>query len=441
MNQAQKDVVIEAKAVSKQYRIFDKPIDRLKEALHPFGRSYHTDFFAVHDVSLEVKRGESLAIIGRNGSGKSTLLKLVTGVIAPTEGALSVSGRVAALLELGAGFNPEYTGVDNVYLNGTIQGFSRDELTAKMPEILGFADIGDFAHRPCKSYSSGMFARLAFAAMIHFEPDVLIVDEALAVGDIFFQQKCFQWMKERMAGVTKLIVSHDMASVAQLATRAIVLEKGRKAFEGEPIRAIEHYTKTIHTEIYEKGEPKAPDAPAGTAADGEAFAPVEADSTGGAQEVKIVGWQVAVGRELDASAPAGRDTEVVKAGDVVRVALKLSCARAVEHVIVGITINDRFGQAIFGVNSLASGHHLSIDSAGAKVVTLDFVWPEIQGGRYLLTFGIGEGEEELSHVVQCWAHNVFSMEVLPVRAVHGLFNVAMRAPAIRPTLSSPIRGG
>jgi ABC-type polysaccharide/polyol phosphate transport system ATPase subunit len=392
--------IVEARSLSKQYRLFDKPIDRLKEALHPFGRSFHTDFFAVHDVSLSIERGESLAIIGRNGSGKSTLLKLVTGVIAPTSGTLEVKGRVAALLELGAGFNPEYSGVENVYLNGTIHGYTRAELEKKMPEILGFADIGDFAQRPCKSYSSGMFARLAFAAMIHFEPDILIVDEALAVGDVFFQQKCFRWMKEKMANVTKIIVSHDMGSVATLATRAIVLEKGRLAFEGEPLKAIEHYTKTLHTELFAKpGELEAtaqPEAP--TLA--EAFSVVDPGSVGGA-------------------------------GEAMHVSLQFTTKRAIDHLIVGVTITDRFGQAVFGVNSLGSGHTLAVDSAGTKVAALEFAWPEIKQGRYFLTFGLGEGVEELDHVVQCWAHNVASVEVLPVRPVHGIFNVMMQRIAIR----------
>lgn len=422
------DVIVEARGVSKQYRIFDKPIDRLKEALHPFGRSFHTDFFAVHDVSLTIERGESLAIIGRNGSGKSTFLKLVTGVITPSSGHLAVNGRVAALLELGAGFNPEYSGVENVYLNGTIQGYTRAQLEKKMPEILSFADIGEFADRPCKTYSSGMFARLAFAAMIHFEPDLLIVDEALAVGDVFFQQKCFRWMKERMAGVTKILVSHDMGSVAQLATRAVVLDKGKVSFEGEPLKAIEHYTKTLHTELFAKpgGEPaKDEEEPA---APSESFTPVDPGSLGGAKEAEIVGWHLVVGDEPPIP---GAEVQVVRAEDVVRVALQFRTTRPIDHLIVGVTITDRFGQAVFGVNSLGSGHTLAVSSAGTKVASLDFVWPEIKQGRYFLTFGLGEGVEELDHVVQCWAHNVASVEVLPVRPVHGIFNVLMRQISIR----------
>lgn len=433
------DVVVEAKGLAKQYRLFAKPIDRLKEALHPFGRSYHTDFYALEGVGMEIRRGESLAIIGRNGSGKSTLLKLITGVIAPTAGTIEVRGRVAALLELGAGFNPEYTGVENVYLNGTIHGYTRAELDAKMPEILAFADIGDFAHRACKSYSSGMFARLAFAAMIHFEPDILIVDEALAVGDVFFQQKCFRWMKEKMANVTKILVSHDMGSVAQLATRAILLEKGKVTFEGDPLKAIEQYTKALHTELFAPSavaevaeSPAATALPDATAKSplGAAFTPIEPESLGGAKELEIRGWHVGIGApKLE---ERSQEVEVVRAGDVVHVAFQFEAHRAVDHLIVGVTISDRFGQAVFGVNSLGSGHvALKAGRPGAMVATLHFVWPEVKQGRYFLTLGLGEGKDELDHVIQCWAHNVASLEVLPIRPVHGIFNVAMDEIVIR----------
>jgi len=411
-------MLIEAKGLGKAYRLFARPLDRLKESLHPFGKSYHTDFHALRGVDFAIERGEAVAIIGRNGSGKSTLLKLVTGILGPTTGELHVRGRIAALLELGAGFNPEYTGVENVYLNGTIHGLSRAEVDARLGAILDFADIGDFAQRACKSYSSGMFARLAFAAMIHFEPDILIVDEALAVGDVFFQQKCNRWMKERMAGVTKLLVSHDMQSVAQLASRAIVLEKGKLAFDGEPLAAIEHYTKSLHTDLFAQ--------PGKSASTEEApellLEPVPESALGGAREVTITGFRAGVN-----DGPA----EVVKTGDVVRVAVGFNAARPIEHLIVGVSVNDKYGQNVFGVNSLASGHDVVVAEAGTKVATLEFVWPLIKEGPYFFTIGLGEGTEELDHVVQCWAHNVVSVQSLPGRAVHGLFNVEMTKVSLR----------
>lgn len=417
----ERETLIEAKDLGKQYKLFARPLDRLKEVIHPFGKRYHTEFFALRHLGFSVKRGEILAIVGRNGSGKSTLLKMVTGILAPTEGTLNVKGRIAALLELGAGFNPEYTGVENVYLNGTIHGLTREEVDKKLPEILAFADIGDFAYRQCKSYSSGMFARLAFAAMIHFEPDILIVDEALAVGDVFFQQKCNRWMKEKMAGVTKLLVTHDMASVAALATRAIVLDSGRLTFDGPPLEAIEHFTKSLHTDLF-ASEEKREALPENTEALPEEdadtkFVPVAPDSLGGAREVSIAAWHVSVNR---------LGAEVVKSGDTVRVALKITADRAVEHLIVGVSVADKYGQSIFGVNSLASGHGPLPIEKGASTISLEFEWPEIKEGSYFLTLGLGEGLEELNHVVQCWAHNVIALTAIPGRAIHGLFNVPMR---------------
>lgn len=415
-------VLIEAKNLGKQYRLFDKPLDRLKEALHPFGRSYHTEFYALRHLDLEVRRGEALAIIGRNGSGKSTLLKMITGIVAPTEGTLTVNGRIAALLELGAGFNPEYTGIENVFLNGTIHGLTRRQVEERLDAILAFADIGDFAQRACKSYSSGMFARLAFSAMIHFDPDILIVDEALAVGDVFFQQKCFRYMREKMAGVTKLLVTHDMASVAQLASRAIVLESGKLAFDGAPLEAIEHFTKSLHTDLFAAEETPAPDAhehPAPGAEDSvdEKWTPVDEKSTGGARDVEISAYHVTVD---------GLGPEVVKAGDLVRVAMKVRARRAIEHLIVGVSVSDKFGQNVFGVNSLGSGHGPVQLPAGGRAIVVEFEWPELKDGAYFLTLGLGEGLEELNHVVQCWAHNVVVLQAIPTRAIHGLFNVTMR---------------
>ena len=417
-----RDVVVEAKGLTKQYRIFGKPIDRLKEALHPLRKEYHHRFSALSGLDFTITRGETVAIIGRNGSGKSTLLKLITGITTPTSGTLDVHGRIAALLELGAGFNPEYTGVENVYLNGTIHGFTHAEIEKKLPEILAFADIGDFAERQCKSYSSGMFARIAFAAMIHFEPDILIVDEALAVGDVFFQQKCHRWMKEKMGGITKLLVTHDMAAVTQLATRVIVLEKGVIGFEGSPLDAIEHYTKSLHTDLFATDTASAAPKSDAPEPDAQPWTHVEPSSLAGAREVDIVGYRIAVN-----DGPA----EVVKQGDVVRVALRVTTPRAVESLIVGVSVSDKFGQNVFGVNSLASGFRTSLEGAGAKVLSFDFAWPEIKEGTYFLTFGLGEGTEELNHVVQSWAHNVVALQAIPTRAVHGLFNVAMRGLLVR----------
>ena len=218
------DIVIDVRNLSKCYKLYDRPVDRMKEALSPLRRNYHRDFYALQDISFTVRRGETVGIIGKNGSGKSTLLKMVTGVLTPSGGSKDIRGRISALLELGAGFNPEFTGIENIYMNGTIMGYSRQEMDAKVQDIVSFADIGDFIHQPVKMYSSGMFARLAFAVAINVEPDILIVDEALSVGDVFFQNKCFKRFEDlKKSGVTILFVSHDMGSIRQLTSRVLWL--------------------------------------------------------------------------------------------------------------------------------------------------------------------------------------------------------------------------
>lgn len=210
--------------VTKIYKLFDRPIDRLKESLRPGHKEYHKKFYALKDISFEVEPGQFVGIIGTNGSGKSTMLKLITGVLTPTSGALTVNGRISALLELGAGFNMEYTGIENIFMNGTMMGFSRREMEQKLPEILSFADIGDFVHQPVKTYSSGMFVRLAFALAINVEPEILIVDEALAVGDVFFQAKCYKKIHEiRESGTTVLLVTHDMGTIIKYCDKVVVL--------------------------------------------------------------------------------------------------------------------------------------------------------------------------------------------------------------------------
>ncbi|WP_277657171.1 ABC transporter ATP-binding protein [Seleniivibrio woodruffii] len=222
------EIAIRVENLSKVYRLYNRHADRLKEALHPLRRCYHKNFYALDNLSFEIKKGDTVGIIGKNGAGKSTLLKILTGVLTPSSGSVSVNGKVSSLLELGAGFNPQMTGIENVYLNGAIMGFSTEEMNAKIDEILSFADIGDFVYQPVKTYSSGMFARLAFAVAINVEPEILIVDEALSVGDVFFQTKCMAKMKAMVnKGITVLFVTHDIHAVRTFCSKAMYLENGR----------------------------------------------------------------------------------------------------------------------------------------------------------------------------------------------------------------------
>ena len=240
------DVAISVNHVSKVYKLYDNPMDRLKESLGLSRKKKYKEHYALNGISFEIKKGETVGIIGTNGSGKSTILKIITGVLNPTSGSVQVDGRISALLELGAGFNMEYTGLENVYLNGTMLGFSKEEIDARLQDILDFADIGEFIHQPVKTYSSGMFVRLAFAVAINIDPEILIVDVALSVGVFFFQSKCFRKFEEfKERGKTILLVSHDLSSISKYCDRVILLNKGNKVSEGSPKVVVDEYKKIL----------------------------------------------------------------------------------------------------------------------------------------------------------------------------------------------------
>ncbi len=240
----QKNIAIKVQNITKTYRLYNQPIDRLKESLHPFKKKYHKEFHALNDVSFEIKKGETVGIIGRNGSGKSTLLKIITGVLTPSHGHVHVNGKISAILELGAGFNPEMTGLENIHLNSTINGLSVTEIKQRVHEIVEFSELDEFIHQPVKTYSSGMNARLAFGVAIHIDPDILIVDEALSVGDAAFQRKCFAKMEDiRSKGATVLFVSHSESSIVNLCSRAIWIHQGNYMIDGEPKIVTNLYMK------------------------------------------------------------------------------------------------------------------------------------------------------------------------------------------------------
>ena len=238
--------VIEVKHVDKVYKLFDSNKARVADTLGLTKKKHYKEHYALKDMSFDVKKGECVGLIGTNGSGKSTILKIITGVLSPTHGEVTVDGRISALLELGAGFNMEYTGIENIYLNGTMLGYSNEEIDEKLDEILAFADIGDFVFQPVKTYSSGMFVRLAFAVAINIDPEILIVDEALSVGDVFFQAKCYKKFEEfKEAGKTILFVSHDLGAISKYCDRAILINKGDKVAEGTPKDMIDIYKKIL----------------------------------------------------------------------------------------------------------------------------------------------------------------------------------------------------
>lgn len=294
------EIAVRLQQLSKVYKLYDRSIDRLKESLHPLRRQYHHDFYALKDVSFEIKKGETFGIIGKNGSGKSTLLKIIAGVLTPSGGELEVRGKVSALLELGIGFNPDMTGLENIYFSGTIMGFTREEMDAKVDDILAFADIGDFIDQPMKTYSSGMFVRLAFAVATKVDPEILVVDEALAVGDIFFQSKCTLLMKRMIeSGVTLLYVSHDTSSVTNLCRKAIYLENGMVKTMGEAISVADHYLKDMRQLIYRASPER--ELPAGELLDVEQG--IAADNSGLALLTANSGDACGVGFEMQGYSP------------------------------------------------------------------------------------------------------------------------------------------
>ena len=387
-------IMIRTEHLSKDYRLYDRRSDRLME-LFPFFRKKSQKFHsALRDISLTVRQGETVGIIGVNGSGKSTLLKILTGVVQPTGGTAEVNGRVSALLELGAGFNPEYTGLENIYLNGTMMNISRAEMDALVPEIVEFADIGPFIHQPVKSYSSGMFARLAFAVAISVKPDVLIVDEALSVGDIYFQTKCYRKFDEfRAAGMTILFVSHDLNSISKYCSRAVLLDHGDLVAEGAPKEIVDRYKRILSGRTALRGE-----APSGT----EKAEPEEEE--GGS-------WQAQMGRNPDTLEYGDGSAEIidfgvfdegdrlngtVAKGSVCTIRMKIRFMRDLQEPIFAFCIKNRLGIELTGTNTWIEGVETGTCRAG-ETVTVAFRQPVmLQGGEYLLSLGCtGYGQDEL----------------------------------------------
>jgi len=412
------DIAISVENVCKTYKLYKTHSDRVKESFHPFRKKFGHTFSALEDISFKVEKGESLGIIGRNGSGKSTLLQIICSIIKPSLGNVSVNGRISALLELGAGFNPEFTGVQNVYLNSSILGLSMEETRKRFDNIAAFADIGEFIYQPVKTYSSGMYIRLAFAIAVHVQPNILIVDEALAVGDIFFQQKCTQYMREYMRGCTKVIATHDLQVVANLCDHVIVLDKGKKAFEGSPLKGIEYYTKSMHNELFQSScrlEPSIRSIAYNDIIEAHDWIPISKESIAGACEVII--------EKVKVTSRNYAPLNVIKAGDFVLLHLMIYSVSSKNDLIFGYLVKDRLGNAIFGENTTVCPKGPIAVKAGRNWVQLGFEWPEVYPQEYTITFGVGEGDHPSHHVIQCWAHNVVSVSAIsPGKFIHALFN-------------------
>lgn len=378
------DVVIKTDKLCKSYRLYSNNANRLKEAIDPLRRKRHTTHNALSNINLSISKGETVGIIGVNGSGKSTLLKILTGVVTPSEGTIEVNGKLSALLELGAGFNPEYTGLENIYLNGTMMGFSEEEMNARVPEIVAFADIGDFINQPVKTYSSGMFARLAFSVAISVDPDILIVDEALSVGDIFFQTKCFKKFEEfRQKGKTILFVSHDLSSVNKYCNRAILLEKGKLIGDGTPKKIIDLYKKVISRQMAADAKAQFGKIQGNGSREGELWKKsliCNPELTEyGSKQAEIADFAI-----IDKD---GKITNTVSKGEPCTIKIRVLFHDAIEAPIVAFTIKNHQGTEICGTNTDLEQNEIGPVQAG-EYRTVSFKQRmTIQGGEYLLSFG------------------------------------------------------
>lgn len=410
--------------LSKMYRVYDRPVDRLKELMLPGDRKYHREFWALKGVSLEVGRGETLGIIGQNGSGKSTLLKLVCGVLAPTGGSVFVDGRVSALLELGTGFNPEFTGRENAYLNGAIAGLSKKEMDGRFDAIQEFAEIGSFIERPVKTYSSGMYVRLAFACAINIEPDILVVDEALAVGDVFFQQKCYRKILEfKDKGKTIILVSHSLGAVQKHCDRVVLLDSGEMVASGEPIQVINKYLEMVSGRKQEK-------LTAAVQEDGDSFSSGPKgksidrcpDRPNYNKNEFRYGNSKAFIVDFSISDKGGNRTASLLSGGFLCFQYEVEFVQRVERPVYGFIIKTKDGQIVYGTNTLDGGVPVNPAMPGDRVVVEFRQDIGISGGDYFITAGVAElNGDDVEPVDR--RYDLSLLKVFPVDKSFGVANL------------------
>lgn len=434
--EGKRKTAITVDSLGKQYRIYGRPHERFLEPVYRrlgSDRQFGLVVNAVDDVSFEVEAGATMAIIGRNGSGKSTLLEMITGTMSPTHGSARVHGRISALLELGAGFNPDFTGRQNYRLNASILGLSDHEIEEAEESVEEFADIGRFIDEPVRTYSSGMYVRLAFATAVYNKPDVLIVDEALAVGDVFFQQKCFDYLERELGDVTKLVVTHDLAIAARLADRCIVMDQGKLVFDGDILGGIQTFTSLSIGERQASSEKQ--DSAVGDA-DSESTAAEVADAPSvEAPQIEVHGdassphlFRISsltaqqVDPETGVESPLGEQPWMCFPEHEIRLSLTAEIGTEIEHPVIGYLVRDRVGNIVFGENSVSSEVAVGPLSPGSISIEFGFQWPEVAEGDYTLTVGVGDGLHALFHEIVGWVQGVASMTSVPSRPVHGMIN-------------------
>lgn len=417
------EVAISVQNVSKCFRQYGKPIDRLKEMLLP-GKKHGQEFWALRDISFDIYRGETFGIIGRNGAGKSTLLQLICGTLQPTSGIVQVYGRVAALLELGAGFNPEFSGRDNVYMNGAILGLSRAEVDKRFDQIAAFADIGSFIDQPVKTYSSGMYVRLAFASAIHVEPDILIVDEALAVGDIFFQQKCFRHLEKlRDQGTSIIFVSHDTQAVVKLCDRAIILQNGYLKHEGTPADMAAKYMELYYSQFYPEA-PKDEEGQTVLAEQAESLPVTVVSQESGIQGSGLpteftcdfpssdrYGCAVGLIQGIAISGAQGQPQSSFEVGEAIVLSIKVN-----PHAIdlcplnIGFQLKNRLGQIVIGTNTCMIGKTMDPELFGQSFICQFKFNLALFPDRYTISPAVAEYKQD-AQVIYDWIEGATVVEI------------------------------
>lgn len=443
------DIAIRVEGLSKCYEIYANPRDRLKQFVMPRlqglagqpPKQYFREFWALKDVSFEIKKGETVGIIGRNGSGKSTLLQMICGTLNPTSGSIQTNGRIAALLELGSGFNPEFTGRENVYMNASVLGLNNEEIDARFNDIVAFADIGDFIEQPVKTYSSGMMVRLAFAVIAHVDADILVVDEALAVGDAFFTQKCMRFLRSFMKNGTVLFVSHDTGAVVNLCNTAVLLNGGQVAETGSPKNVIEHYLATLYEVTQEvdgiqaEKTKNSPDQTknlneyrdmrealinASTLRNDIEVFQFKPDQTGfGTGNAKIISVQL-----LDKN---GASLSWVVGGNEVILHIRCMAYKDILRPIIGFQFKDRLGQVIFSDNTYISYQNslIAVDAGTEISARFEFRLPILPTGDYSISPAFAEGTQE-DHVQHHWMHDAMIVRVHATSVCFGLIGVPMK---------------
>jgi ABC-type polysaccharide/polyol phosphate transport system ATPase subunit len=431
-------IAISVRDLTKKYRLFSTPMERLKESLHPFRKRYHKEFWALKGISFDIAKGKVVGILGRNGSGKSTLLQIIAAVMQPTSGSVNVDGRVAALLELGAGFNPEFTGRQNVLLNAAIMGLPQEEMSKRMPVIMEFADIGEFFDQPMKTYSSGMFVRVAFAASVHVDPDILIVDETLAVGDAKFQHKCFQRLADLQSQhKTVLLVTHNSSLVTSYCDQAFLLESGELVASGDPAHVVDRYYDLLFdtataartaSKVSDPGRDPADEAENDWA---EVLNPAISDDlchtrrSYNKNEVRF-GSGAAHIVDYAIQSEGHGDVTNIRFGAPVQLYVKILFLRNVEMPVVGFTIKTLEGVEIFGTNTFLMGKKIkSVPGGQVRVFHFSFALP-VNPGDYFLNLGVAEADGTRGGTVlevrRSVAHCVVSLD--GERSFDGLVDLA-----------------